>query len=66
MQVLGRASSRNESSGTVDRVKPRDIGTREVESVTDALIGQVCEHKSGFAVAAETRQFARIAALGTL
>ncbi len=66
MQVLGRASSRNESSGTVDWVKPRDIDTREVEDMMGALAGQVCEHKSGFAVVAETWQFAGIAALGTL
>jgi hypothetical protein len=66
MQVLGRASSRNESSGTVDRVKPRDIDMREVENVMGALTGQVCEHKSGFAVVAETWQFAGITALGTL
>jgi len=55
------------------KVRARSIGSNretsargKVESVTGALTGQVCEHKSGFAVVAETWQFAGIAALGTL
>ena len=66
MQVLVRSSSTNEGSDSVDRVKPRDIGTLEMGNMLGALAGQIREHKSGFAGVAEKWRIACITALGTL
>jgi hypothetical protein len=52
MQLLVRSSATNEGSGTVDQVKPRAIGTREMVSILGAFAGQTCQYSSGIAVLA--------------